>query len=136
VTVRISIFGDSHQYAKAGPMIRQSASKDAAHVLLNVFPTGRIVLASRAETGGTTVEQRIEPPLGEGAFPVELRLVRVGGEVSAYARRGGGDGWQRVGAVAFPAGEALVGLAVCSHDTEQLTEAVFQDLVVAPPAGR
>ena len=118
-------FDASHQFAKAGWMLRESLSPDAAHVLVHAFPDGRVMLAWRSEPGGQTQERT----LSISGRPVGLGMERGRGVV--WARYCDADGhWHReqVGEIPALAHGGLLGLIVSSHDEAVLAAATFQGL--------
>ena len=126
LSATVTSLGDTHDFAKAGLMVRSDLSPGAAHVLVHVTPGGRVVLGHRDQPGGRMVEDAVEAiPL-----PLRLRLSRQGDQlIGEYAC--GDHGWQRVGNVlALPAlsGARPVGIAVLSHQAAGLTEASFTDV--------
>ena len=133
LTATVTSLGDTHDFAKAGLMVRSDLSPAAAHVMVHVTPGGRVVLGYRDQPGGRMVEESVEAiPL-----PLQLRLSRQGdlltGEYAAV-----GQEWQRVGdSLAVPAltGACPVGVAVLSHQAAGLTEAGFTGINLQnPPA--
>ena len=122
----------TNPFAKAGVMIRQSLDPGSPHVVLDVKPDGGVEFMERAYLGGTTfflsgVSQ---------TYPVWLRLSRRGQYVAAFIStpsmcQGMGcyywtmisNGWQL-----WQSGPALIGLAVTSHDTSSLNDAVLDFL--------
>jgi hypothetical protein len=104
--------GATDPFAKAGLMIRQSLDPGSPDVILDVRPDGEIEFMTRSAAGGPTSFLAG----GSTSFPVWLRLSRRGqlveGDVSAD-----GTAWTTVGSTPAAGGDALVGLAVTSHDT-------------------
>jgi endoglucanase len=127
LTATVTSLGDTHDFAKAGLMVRSDLSPGAAHVMVHVIPGGRVVLGHRDLPGGRMAEESVEAV----PFPVRLRLSRRGDLlIGEYAA--GEQGWQRVGTpltVPALAGPGPVGIAVLSHRREGLTEAIFADLI-------
>ena len=127
LTATVTSLGDTHDFAKAGLMVRSDLSPGAAHVMVHVIPGGRVVLGHRDRPGGRMAEESVEAV----PFPVRLRLSRRGDLlIGEYAA--GEQGWQRVGTpltVPALAGPGPVGIAVLSHRREGLTEAIFADLI-------
>jgi hypothetical protein len=127
LTATVTSLGDTHDFAKAGLMVRSDLSPGAAHVMVHVIPGGRVVLGHRDLPGGRMAEESVEAV----PFPVRLRLSRRGDLlIGEYAA--GEQGWQRVGTpltVPALAGPCPVGIAVLSHRREGLTEAIFADVI-------
>ncbi|MFH0954002.1 MAG: cellulase family glycosylhydrolase [Verrucomicrobiota bacterium] len=116
---------ETHPYAKAGLMLRSSLDPDSAHVLLNIFPGGEILLASRSDKGANTEQTSI----AYARLPVRLRLERKGKTVTA-GFSADGKTWSntpvRVSTSLGSAGYA--GMAVLSHDNRVLTTGSFEDI--------
>ena len=133
LSTTVTSLGDTHDFAKAGLMVRGDLSPAAAHVMVHVTPGGRVVLGHRDQPGGPMVEESVD----DIPLPVRLRLSRQGDRlIGEYAS--GDHGWQRVGQpLVVPAlAEAChVGIAVLSHQASELTEAGFTNLLLEhPPA--
>ena len=114
-------------FTKAGIMIRKGLEPGAPHVLLNVFPDSRSVMAWRSEAGGSTAEKKF-PVL---QFPIRLKLQRAGKTITAsYAT--GGRPWATGHAMTFDWMDAgcLAGLAVGSHDNRFLACGSFENIKI------
>ena len=118
--VRNTASGGTSSYAKAGLMIRQSLDPESPDVILDVRPGGGIEFMSRSVAGGPTTFVAG----GSTSFPVWLRLTRRGGTVTGYTS-GDGVAWTAIGSTSAPAGDALAGFAVTSHDTAARAQASF-----------
>jgi regulation of enolase protein 1 (concanavalin A-like superfamily) len=123
ITARVLALENTHVFAKAGVMIRETPAADSAHVILDVKPDGLIEFMQRSATGGPTTY------LAGGVGPW-LRLERAGAEVIASTSQDGAT-WTVIGSTtaAFSNG-ALVGIAVTSHDSDRLTSAIVDQVVV------
>ena len=125
----------THQFAKAGLMIRQSLDPAADNVLIDVKPDGGIeVLTRRRFYAGPATTFVTGAPVHT---PVWLKLSRRGESVSVHFSTSaecptGGPScatWTTAYAgLPFWGGYALLGLAVTSHDTSVLNSAVFDFL--------
>jgi hypothetical protein len=133
IVARVTGIENTHQWAKAGVMLRESLSADAAHVMLNVTPTGTTEFMKRTSAGASSVglANASQSP------PVWLKLSRSGSTVSAFVSANGST-WKSVGStgVSMPA-SGTVGLVVTSHDTGTLNTSTFDNVDVtaasAPP---
>jgi hypothetical protein len=112
------------RFAKAGLMIRQSLDPGSPEVIVDVKPDGGIEFMTRAAQGGpTTFIAAASVPVFRGVngsieVNASLMLTRSGNTVTgAYCPS---NTCIELGSVPFPAGEALVGEAVTSHDTSTL----------------
>jgi endoglucanase len=132
LTATVTSLADTHDFAKAGLMVRGDLSPKAAHVMVHVIPTGRVMLGHRDRPGGRMTEESVD----SGPLPVQLRLSRRGDLlIGEYAAAG--HGWRRIGApLTVPplAGPCPVGIAVLSHRREGLAEAIFTGIDTAHPA--
>ena len=124
MVVRINSLDDTSAFAKAGLMLRDSADASAAHVILDVRPDCSVEFMTRSAAGASTT-------FIAGAnvsFPIWLKVERSGvwtiGSVSAD-----GAGWTLVGMTSTAiASDALIGVAVTSHERAVLTTATFDNL--------
>jgi len=128
--VQLTSLDASHRFAKAGWMLRESLDPDAAHVLVNAYPDGCVMLAWRGKRGQPTQERA----LSVGGLPVGLGLQRQDGRVLAWYTDADGR-WQ---SLAVPdsrdlSGLSLIGLVASSHDEAVLAMASFRGLD-QPPA--
>lgn len=101
---------DTHQYAKAGVMLRGSTEAGSAHALIHATPSGRIVIARRGADGASTDETVV----GVSGFPVGLGvgLLEDGMHVAWTDTRGE---WSRRSIDMPEVAQPLLGLAVLSH---------------------
>ncbi len=126
VVARVTSLQNTHSYAKAGVMLRESLTANSPHVLLDVLPDGRVELLSRSAAGGSTVS--LAPGVTQ-ARPAWLRLVRSGTTVTAAVSADGAT-WRTVGSVTMGTA-AYVGLAVTSHNTGTRNTATFDNVSVS-----
>ncbi len=114
-----------HDWSKAGIMIRESLAPDARNALLYVSGAGRALIQARTETGADTTSQGDTPGVGVGTT---LKLTRFGNEVIGEYRDARGA-WQEVGRYSIRfSGNALVGLALTSHEAGRTATADFSGL--------
>jgi regulation of enolase protein 1 (concanavalin A-like superfamily) len=137
-TARLISLQNTDPWAKAGLMIRESLGADARHATLALTPGHGLNLLYRSETAGET--KLDEGPSASG--PIWLRLVRKDNQLRAFWSKDG-QAWEWVGTEEINlSAQALVGLAVCSHDNSAAASAVFENVQVidrpgittAPPA--
>jgi regulation of enolase protein 1 (concanavalin A-like superfamily) len=125
IVARVQSLQNTHGWAKAGVMIRDTLATGAARVLLNLTPHGLELLARTSTGGATTVVAN-----GTGTDGVWLKLVRSGQIVTAYASPDAVR-WTTIGTTRVAlAANVYVGLAVCSRDTSRLTTATFDNVRV------
>jgi hypothetical protein len=114
---------NTHQFAKAGLMVRDGLAPNAINVILDVKPDGGVEFMARTCTGcqtqylgGTRV-----------TLPFALAIERNGNTFNAYVGEYGRPPSRRlVGSVTLALGPTCeFGFAVTSHDVGRLTTAVF-----------
>jgi regulation of enolase protein 1 (concanavalin A-like superfamily) len=128
ITVRLREERNTHPYAKAGVMLRESLAANAAHVILDVRPGGEVEFMMRSATGSsTTFIAGASVP-----FPAWLRLTRAGTTVTG-AVSPDGTTWTTVGSTMLSLETAVLGLAVSSHDTSLRHLAVVDNVSVRVP---
>jgi regulation of enolase protein 1 (concanavalin A-like superfamily) len=126
IVARVASLQNTHTYAKAGIMIRQSLAANSAHVILDVRPNGVIEFMRRSSTGATTTASSG----GTQPAPVWLELRRSGATITA-ARSTDGTTWTTIGSTTITlTGTVQVGLVVCSHTTTLLNTATFTNVTV------
>jgi hypothetical protein len=120
---RIVAIQGSRPFAKGGLMLRDGFAPNAAHVILDVRPTGDVEFMARPCPGcqtmfiaGTKV-----------TLPAFFSLLWSGSTVSAHVTSG--DMSQRIdlGSVTITIAEPRIGYAVTSQDTSQLATVVFDN---------
>ena len=124
--VQIESLQNTHQFAKAGVMIRASLDPSAANLLIDVTPSGYIELLSRTDAGAET--QWIGG-LSNSTFPIWLKLTRSGSTLSAFASYDRST-WIDVGSTSAVhlQSDALIGIAVTSHQRGRITTATIDGL--------
>ncbi|MDP3973261.1 MAG: PQQ-dependent sugar dehydrogenase [Candidatus Daviesbacteria bacterium] len=107
--------------AKAGIMIKESTEAFSPYAFLSVTPTNGVRF--QYNFNGELID-------GTSTYPVWLKLKRFGTTITAYSSVDGLN-WTEIGAtnIAMPA-NALVGLAVTSHDPLVLGTAEFDNVSV------
>ena len=132
ITARLVSMANTDYWAKAGLMIRESNAAGAKNVSLVVTPSqGGTRLQRRNSEGGSTSDQQLS---GSNA-PLWLRIVRSGSTFTSW-QSNDGETWTNSQAVSVTMNsEALVGLAVTSHNNATLNTALFDNvsLTVLPP---
>ena len=130
LVARITSMGNTSSFAKAGIMLRTSTAANAAHVMLDVRPTGDLEFMTRSSSGAATTF------LGTAAVPMPLwlRLARSGTSVSASVSADGAT-WTAASTTTLSGSTLLAGLIVCSH-SGSLNTSTFDNVTVtggAPP---
>jgi len=114
---------DTDTFAKAGVMFRETLAPGAMQVIVDAKPSGEIEFMARLCTGCDTTY------LG-GAFltlPAYVSILRDTNGTTFTARAGASPSTlATIGSVTVPMSSAAhAGFAVTSHDTSQMTTAVF-----------
>ena len=125
MVVKVSSLEDTAAFAKAGLMIRDGIEPSAAHVMLDVTPSGLLELLTRESTGAETTWIG---GLSPSPFPIWLKLARTGTSIIASASSDGST-WKQIG-TAFTRlpSDALIGVAVTSHRKGVVTTGTFDNL--------
>ena len=122
----LTALAETHQYAKAGLMVRSTLDKGAATAMINFIPCGKVTIGTRAGDGGYLEEQT----LTTGALPGRMSLKRNGKALELKVCAKGGEWKTRTISADWLPPECYVGLAVLSHDDRYLTKASFKDIQV------
>jgi len=128
ITVRVDSLQNTTPFAKAGVMLRDGVAANAAHVILNIRPTGDVEFMQRTAAGGATtfLATATAPP------PYWVRLVRSGSLVTGFIS-GDGVTWIGVGTTSVNLPSAVeAGVVVTSNDSNRLNTARFEGLSLSP----
>lgn len=125
VVARLVSEQNTSTYAKAGVMLRAGLGANAAHVILDVNPSGNVEFMKRSSTGGSTTYLAGT----RQTAPAWLRLVRTGTTVTASVSADGTT-WRTVGSTTIGWSGGYVGLAVTSHNTGLRNTATFDSVTV------
>ncbi len=122
IVARVASVQDTDRWAKAGVMIRASRDPGSPHALMLVSPGKGYAFQRRVAQGGISTHTAA----GTGTAPQWVRLKRQGDTLTAY-RSNDGTNWVVAGTERIPMGQTvLVGLAVSSHTTAAVCQAVFE----------
>ena len=122
---RIASIPAEFPQAKIGLMIRADFAKDASHAGVFATAGNKIQFLSRAGNGKpSTSKEKTGKKL-----PIWLKLVRQGAVITCYDSADG-QAWTECGHenLGNVEGAAFVGLAVCSHQKDQLATAQFTEV--------
>jgi regulation of enolase protein 1 (concanavalin A-like superfamily) len=128
IVARVSSIQNTHQWVKAGVMIRGSLAATSAQATMLVTPGGTKGLAfqRRVNDGGLSTSTSA----GGGTAPAWVRLVRTGNVISA-SRSQDGVTWTFVGSDSFAMGQTVyVGIALSSHDNTVVATATFDNISI------
>jgi hypothetical protein len=127
ITVRVRSIENTHAWAKAGVMFRETPAPGSRHVMLIVSPGKGIAMQYRSATGGSSSSTALQA----GTAPEWLRIKRTNNTFTGYASEDGVT-WRTVGSITIAmSGDADAGLAVTSHDNARLATAMFDTLRVS-----
>ena len=118
LVVRVLHADTTHEYMKVGLMARAGLGEGAPFALI-AQSTGSCMFNWRTAEGGECGQH------GAHRQPW-LKLERRGTALTGYASPDG-TLWNKVAEAALPAGELLIGLAVCSHN-QQTATALFDNI--------
>src|SRR5262249_48114216 len=92
IIVRVTAMQNTHAWAKAGVMFRESLNANSKEAALVVTPSNGLVFITRTSTGGSAGGSFFSGP----AAPYYLKLIRSSNSISAY-RSSNGTSWTKVG---------------------------------------
>jgi|GEM_PF-1588796 len=123
MVVRVDSLQNTHSWAKAGVMFRESSAPGSRHVMIVVTPSSGISFQRRVVTGGNSSDST-QTGLG---VPRWLKLEKRGQRVWGYSSADG-QNWVLVGSDDFPAVTYRAGMAVTSHNASSTSAAVFSQV--------
>jgi regulation of enolase protein 1 (concanavalin A-like superfamily) len=127
IVARVAGLGNTDPWAKAGVMVREGTQPGSRYVFMLVTPGRGVDLQWRAATN-----QSAQQALSDMTTrpPRWVRLTRTGNVFRGY-HSADGVAWMlySMQTIAMPA-DALIGLAVTSHNTAALATAAFTDVRV------
>jgi hypothetical protein len=128
IVARVASLTHTHDWAKAGVMIRETLTAGSKHVSVFATPAKGTAFQRRPSTGGvsaTTAGVLAAPPRW-------VKLVRTGATIAAF-ESADGTAWALVGSESISmAADVYVGLAVTSHTTAALATAAFESVAKQP----
>jgi phosphatidylserine/phosphatidylglycerophosphate/cardiolipin synthase-like enzyme len=132
IIARVATVQSTAAWVKAGVMIRNRLSANAAHGFMLVSWSKGVAFQRRLADGSTSVSSAGS----SSTAPRWVKLARVGSVLTAYESADGAV-WTQVGSDTFAMGApAYIGLAVSSHVDGVTTTATFDNVSVtgaAPP---
>lgn len=129
VVAQVVSLQNTHVFAKAGVMLRDSLNPSAAMALLSLKPDGGLEFMVRYAAGESVIFLTGPPAIGTAAF---LRLTRGAANEVRAAQSADGLEWTEVGSavVPFTSTNVMAGLAVTSHDRTTVNGAMFDHVGV------
>jgi hypothetical protein len=125
VSARVRDVENTHRWAKAGVMFRETVDPGARHVMVVVSAGRGVAMQYRSTTNGLSAQAGVLT----GVAPEWVRLSRTGDTFTGYASEDGVT-WHTIGNVTIQHMFAEPGLAVTSHNNATLASASFEDLVL------
>lgn len=129
LTARVTGLTGPDPWSKAGLMIRDSREADAVHHFLLMSGANGLAYQRRLNNASATTHTALPSPGG----PVWFRIERIGGMIRLWysSELNAPAAWQLVAESTFPAGEALIGLAVTSHAEGLFATGTFDQVDVS-----
>ncbi|MBM4025581.1 MAG: DUF1349 domain-containing protein, partial [Planctomycetes bacterium] len=127
MVVRVDSIGNTHAWAKAGPMIRETLEANARNACVVVTPGNGVSFQWRP----TTAAASSNAPTAGLRAPYWVRLTRTGNVFKAE-RSADGKTWTQQGSdtTIGMATAVYIGLAVTSHNAAATTTAEFSNLAI------
>lgn len=128
ITAQLESMDFTHEWAKAGVMIRESESPGSPHAMMLLSPVHGVAAHARMEYGGETTNKH---QTGIG-MPCRLKLTRDDDRIEGYYSMDGHQWVPHFSATFSNLPETVFfGLAVCSHNPPTLCDAVFSETAVS-----
>jgi len=128
IIARVKSQSSTNAWAKAGVMIRESLASNAVQAVTVLTPSNGVRMEFRTATGGTGTD--MAGPAA--AAPYWVKLTRSGSNFTASASSDGVTYVQVLSTNLLMATNAFAGLAECSHNTNLLATAGFDNVLVTP----
>jgi regulation of enolase protein 1 (concanavalin A-like superfamily) len=130
IVARVQGLENTHTWAKAGLMIRESLAAGSRHAFVFMTYNSGGLFHARTAVGGTT--SIIEGPWWADP-PYWLKIERRGNTFTAHTSPDGVT-WTLLTTETIEMGsDALIGLAVTAHDVSKLNAAIFNDVQISSP---
>ena len=124
---RVTSVQNINVWSKAGMMIRDNLSSNAANAYIALTPGNGVTWQDRSSNGAGSTSYNNTGGLNA---PYWVKMVRIGSTFTAY-RSSDGVTWTPQGTNTFTmASTAYVGLAVTSHNNSSLAAATFDNVTV------
>jgi len=127
IVARLMSLENTDDWAKAGVMMRETLDANAKSAMMLVTHTNGVQFLRRTEIGGMTTNVP-----SSGSVPLWVKLARNGNLITGAVSSDGAT-WTEVGSGTVSMNSVIqVGLVVCSHKTDALCKAVFQNVAGLP----
>ena len=126
-SLKVDSLKNTHNYAKAGIMVRKNLNKNSAHGIINIFPTGNTEFGFR-EKSGKTMKAKSGPRINWEN--VRLKVKKSDKSLFFFVQTG--DTWFKAGELNIKhwGKSVYLGIATLSHDNSQLTAATYSDIYI------
>jgi len=126
IVAKVESVSNTHNWAKAGVMIRETLDDDSRHAMMVVTPAQGVSFQRRPDTGAASAGDTT----ADLTAPYWVKIEReLGGTFSAYSSANGVS-WQKLG-LAEPiqmGTNVYIGLAVTAHNDTATCQAVFSNV--------
>jgi hypothetical protein len=135
VTVTVTRQDATHPFAKAGLVVRNDVAAAGAaggYLLVSVTPDNGFIVQWDTDGDGYAESSAGPGPVGQTAYPADLRVQRSGDTFTVAYSVDGGTTWTTVATATLSDADRAVdvGMFVSSHDADQPGEARFSDFAV------
>ena len=128
IVARVTGVQETHEWAKAGVMIRDSLSAGAKHASMFIFPNNGVQFQSRTSTGNSSTDS-----ITSGFTPPYWLKVECSGNVFNGYASSDGAAWTWFGSQTISMGSSVyIGFAVTSHEDGALCTATFDNVLATP----
>jgi|GEM_PF-1875496 len=126
ITANVTSVENTHSWAKAGVMVRETLDAGSTHGMACVTPGNGTGFQRRTTTGGTSAHTG-----GAGSSgSYWVRIERSGDTITAY-ESADGSSWSQIGSATIAMSDSVyVGLPVTSHATGTLCAATFENVAI------
>ena len=130
ITARVDSMENTHEWAKAGVMIRETMNNDSKHAMMVITP-------SSGEDKGTSFQRRTSTGSSSSAYtpgnniipPYWMKVVRNGNDFTAYISNDGNNWSQQGSAVTISMNSSVyIGLVVTAHNNSELNTSTFSNV--------
>ena len=127
ITTTVQFTGEGSPHRKAGIMVRQSQDPNATFASVMIHGNGMPALQWRSKPGEdvNTFDLPFDSP---GTF--QIRLVRTGVKMFMYVGKNGAEMNKIANTEVAFEDPVMVGLAVCAHQADIVTTALFSNVAV------
>jgi hypothetical protein len=128
IRARVTGVQNTHPWAKAGVMIRESLNANSGHAMMVLTAGGSLSFQRRPSTGGNTSSTSG----GSATAPYWVRVVRTGNTFTA-SKSANGTTWTTVGSATVTMGASVqIGLVVTSRSDGTLNTSTFDNVTAVP----